>query len=230
MKWEPVALMVLLILLGAWLVRGPGREGEPVRIGPLRGHLLIDKSNAEAWTYTIDFRRAGTVGPLDEASMRRMLGDAALETIRGSGGNAMFKILNITSWAGLIWVAIGFGGQIAFFGRMTIQWVVSEKKGQSVVPDIFWWLSLIGGVALFSYFVWRQDLVGVLGQSTGVVIYARNIRLIYKKRGRDARVAAREAKRAAGGGGGEPPARAESMGAGQCPFADPAPEPLDPPS
>lgn len=226
MKWEPVALMVLLILLGAWLVRGPGRTGEPVRIGPLRGHLMIDKSNPEDWTYTIDFRRTGQVGPMDEGAMRALLGDRAMDEIRGAQGNAVFKVLNITSWAGLLWVAIGFGGQIAFFGRMAIQWVVSEKRRQSVVPDVFWWLSLFGGIALFTYFVWRQDLVGVLGQSTGVVIYARNIRLIYKKRGREARRAAREAKRAAGTGAGVE-AKGEAGAGMQSPYADPAPEPLD---
>ena len=44
--------------------------------------------------------------------------------------------------------------------------------------------AVVGGVMLFSYFVWRQDFVGVLGQSTGIVIYARNLRLIYKHRRR----------------------------------------------
>ncbi|MEL7472603.1 MAG: lipid-A-disaccharide synthase N-terminal domain-containing protein, partial [Planctomycetota bacterium] len=76
------------------------------------------------------------------------------------------------------------------------QWVVSEKKRQSVVPEAFWWLSLVGGAALFTYFVWRRDIVGVLGQSTGVVIYARNLRLIHKQRRRERR-AALEAERSA---------------------------------
>jgi lipid-A-disaccharide synthase-like uncharacterized protein len=67
---------------------------------------------------------------------------------------------------------------------MLLQWFVSERKRESVIPEAFWWLSLIGGVALFAYFVWRQDIVGVLGQSSGLVIYARNIRLIYKQRKR----------------------------------------------
>ena len=48
---------------------------------------------------------------------------------------------------------------------------------------------------LFTYFVWRQDFVGVLGQSTGVVIYARNIRLMYKQKRRARRDAERAAKK-----------------------------------
>ena len=39
------------------------------------------------------------------------------------------------------------------------------------------------------YFVWRQDPVALLGQASGVVIYSRNIRLIYKRRRREARAA-----------------------------------------
>ncbi|MAY73785.1 MAG: hypothetical protein CMJ31_03500 [Phycisphaerae bacterium] len=89
-----------------------------------------------------------------------------------------------------MWVAVGLLGQAAFFGRMLAQWIMSEKRGESIVPEAFWWLSLIGGVSLFTYFVWRVDIVGVLGQSTGIVIYARNLRLIRKQRRRQARQAA----------------------------------------
>jgi lipid-A-disaccharide synthase-like uncharacterized protein len=93
-----------------------------------------------------------------------------------------------------MWVAVGFAGQMAFFGRMMIQWLVSEKQRKSVIPPLFWWLSLVGGVALFAYFAWRQDAVGVLGQTSGVVIYARNIRLIRKQRRREERAAVRAAE------------------------------------
>ncbi|TVQ81254.1 MAG: lipid A biosynthesis protein [Phycisphaeraceae bacterium] len=105
----------------------------------------------------------------------------------------MFRLFNITTWGSLVWIGVGLGGQIAFFGRMAIQWVISERERRSVVPPLFWYLSLVGGIALFLYFAWRQDVVGVLGQTTGVVIYARNIRLIAKQRRRDARRLAREA-------------------------------------
>ncbi|MBL0920631.1 MAG: lipid-A-disaccharide synthase N-terminal domain-containing protein [Phycisphaerales bacterium] len=96
----------------------------------------------------------------------------------------LLRAFNITSWGNLAWIALGLGGQMAFFGRMFVQWVASERERRSVVPAAFWWLSLIGGLALFSYFIWRRDVVGVLGQSTGVVIYARNLRLIAKARRR----------------------------------------------
>jgi lipid-A-disaccharide synthase-like uncharacterized protein len=78
-------------------------------------------------------------------------------------------------------------------GRMLIQWIVSEKERRSHITPAFWWFSLLGGTMLFVYFVWRQDPIAIFGQSTGVVIYARNLRLIYKQRRRDARAAAASA-------------------------------------
>jgi len=44
----------------------------------------------------------------------------------------------------------------------------------------FWWMSLIGASMLIVYFTWRIDVVGVLGQSTGWVIYVRNLWMIYR--------------------------------------------------
>jgi lipid-A-disaccharide synthase-like uncharacterized protein len=32
------------------------------------------------------------------------------------------------------------------------------------------------------YFVWRRDIVGVLGQTTGWMIYLRNLWLIHRER------------------------------------------------
>jgi lipid-A-disaccharide synthase-like uncharacterized protein len=91
----------------------------------------------------------------------------------------LFVLFNITSWWGVLWVSVGFLGQAVFTFRMVLQWVASEKQRKSVIPVAFWWGSLIGGVMLLAYFVWRKDIVGVVGQSTGTFIYARNLWLIY---------------------------------------------------
>jgi lipid-A-disaccharide synthase-like uncharacterized protein len=93
--------------------------------------------------------------------------------------NFLFRLFNITSWFNLAWVVVGFLGQICFSGRMLVQWIASEKQGRSVVPVVFWWMSLLGASMLLVYFVWRKDIVGVLGQSTGLAIYLRNLKLIY---------------------------------------------------
>lgn len=96
--------------------------------------------------------------------------------------------------AELIWVGIGFLGQFMFSMRFLVQWVVSERARESVVPLAFWYFSIFGGMTLLSYAIWRQDPVIIVGQATGLVIYLRNLRLIYKKR-RRARRAAERARR-----------------------------------
>jgi len=91
-------------------------------------------------------------------------------------------IFNITSPVGLAWVALGLGGQLLFTGRMLVQWLASEKSKRSVIPISFWWMSLIGSTMLLIYFIWRRDIVGILGQATGWVIYIRNLVLIRRSR------------------------------------------------
>lgn len=79
------------------------------------------------------------------------------------------------------WLTIGFIAQVLFFLRFLIQWIVSEKKGQSVIPIQFWYLSIVGSLLLLAYSVWRRDPVFILGQCMGSIIYVRNLSLIYRK-------------------------------------------------
>ena len=85
----------------------------------------------------------------------------------------------------MLWVLFGLLGQAVFMGRMLAQWYASEKVQSSVVPPIFWWLSLLGSSMLMVYFIWRKEIVGFLGQSTGWFIYIRNLWFIYGKKSGD---------------------------------------------
>lgn len=96
---------------------------------------------------------------------------------------AIYAFLDVTSLVGVLWVAFGFAGQAVFTARMLAQWRASEKAKSSVVPPVFWWLSLVGASMLMVYFVWRKDVVGFLGQSTGWFIYLRNLWFIYGRPG-----------------------------------------------
>ena len=80
------------------------------------------------------------------------------------------------------WVLFGFLGQAAFSARFLVQWIVSEKKGESTIPVVFWYLSLVGGVILFVYAVYKRDLVFIVGQGSGVIVYLRNLILIKRKK------------------------------------------------
>jgi lipid-A-disaccharide synthase-like uncharacterized protein len=89
-------------------------------------------------------------------------------------------LLNVSSPAGFLWVLLGFVGQLLFTGRMLVQWLYSERRGRSVVPTAFWWMSLIGATMLLVYFGWRKEPIGVLGQATGWFVYVRNLWLIHR--------------------------------------------------
>ena len=114
----------------------------------------------------------------------RLTGDEFLGEIRGrqrneSGQSMAFRVLDITAWTGLLWVLFGLLGQAVFMGRMIAQWLASERARSSVVPPVFWWISLIGSSMLMIYFIWRVEIVGLLGQTTGWLIYVRNLWFIY---------------------------------------------------
>jgi lipid-A-disaccharide synthase-like uncharacterized protein len=81
------------------------------------------------------------------------------------------------------WTILGFFGQAFFAGRFLIQWIVSERRNESVIPVAFWVLSLFGGSLLLVYALYRRDPVFILGQGAGLVVYARNLALIRRKQG-----------------------------------------------
>ena len=65
---------------------------------------------------------------------------------------------------------------------LRLGWLYSERKGESYIPIIFWYLSIFGGIGLLTYAIFRKDPVIIVGQSFGIFIYLRNLILIYKKR------------------------------------------------
>ena len=81
-----------------------------------------------------------------------------------------------------VWLIIGLGAQGLFSMRFIIQWLYSEKHRKSMIPDVFWYFSLTGGLTLLAYAIHKRDPVFILGQTTGALIYARNIYFIQKER------------------------------------------------
>jgi lipid-A-disaccharide synthase-like uncharacterized protein len=80
------------------------------------------------------------------------------------------------------WVGLGFIAQGLFAARFCVQWIASEKAGKSVVPLLFWYLSIVGSLLLLVYSVYRMDPVFILGRSTGIIIYLRNLYLIKREK------------------------------------------------
>jgi lipid-A-disaccharide synthase-like uncharacterized protein len=77
----------------------------------------------------------------------------------------------------MIWKVIGFAGQGVFASRFLVQWIASERRGDSVIPQYFWYASLAGSLLLASYAIYTGDPVFIVGQSLGAFIYLRNLRL-----------------------------------------------------
>lgn len=83
------------------------------------------------------------------------------------------------------WVILGFVAQFLFSMRFIVQWIASERVGRSIVPIAFWFFSIGGGSLLLIYAVQRQDPVFIAGQALGLIIYFRNLWLIFKEKRQD---------------------------------------------
>jgi lipid-A-disaccharide synthase-like uncharacterized protein len=94
----------------------------------------------------------------------------------------------------LLWLIVGFGAQALFGARMIVQWWISERRGASVVPLCFWYMSLAGGMLMLAYAIWLRDPVVMTGQGLGLFVYFRNIALAL--RGRHDEASASNAPRA----------------------------------
>ena len=81
----------------------------------------------------------------------------------------------------LSWLIIGFLGQLFFSARFILQWIYSEINKKSIIPLGFWFFSILGGVTLLIYAIHRKDPVFIMGQATGLFIYARNLYFINKQ-------------------------------------------------
>ncbi len=95
-----------------------------------------------------------------------------------------------TSGTEKTWLAVGFLAQLMFSMRFIVQWIASERARRSIVPETFWYFSVVGGAMLFAYAIYRLDPVFILGQGMGLVIYGRNIYFIRTHHRNEAQAAA----------------------------------------
>ena len=85
-----------------------------------------------------------------------------------------------------VWEMVGWIGQVLFFGRFFVQWIVSEKQKRSVIPFHFWTLSIGGSILLLAYAVHvfmtkGENMPIIVGQAMGIFIYTRNMMLLKQK-------------------------------------------------
>ncbi len=80
------------------------------------------------------------------------------------------------------WTIFGLTGNVMFTSRFVVQWYASEKLKQSVIPNNFWHLSLLGGLINLIYALHIGAVPFILGSLLPPIIAARNLMLISKHR------------------------------------------------
>ncbi|RJP31174.1 MAG: lipid A biosynthesis protein [Candidatus Omnitrophota bacterium] len=80
------------------------------------------------------------------------------------------------------WALIGFSGQAIFASRFIIQWIESERRKESVIPIMFWYLSIVGSLLTLAYAFHKEDPVFIVGYLFNCIIYFRNLYFIYTKK------------------------------------------------
>jgi lipid-A-disaccharide synthase-like uncharacterized protein len=79
-----------------------------------------------------------------------------------------------------LWTLLGLLGNLLFTGRVLVQWIASEREGKTVVPVIFWWLSLAGASVMIVYGFGQLEIPFVLGYTATLVPYTRNLFIAYR--------------------------------------------------
>lgn len=73
------------------------------------------------------------------------------------------------------WKILGWLGQGLFFARFIVQWWHSERARRTVVPELFWVLSIAGTALVAVYSATQHQWLLLAGFGTNTCIYVRNL-------------------------------------------------------
>jgi len=88
------------------------------------------------------------------------------------------QVVSSTQFLGIHWhpwKLVGWAGNVIFFSRFFVQWWATEKQKRVVIPNAFWWLSLVGSLCLLAYGLWRRDSVFIFAYAFTWIPYIRNL-------------------------------------------------------
>lgn len=77
-------------------------------------------------------------------------------------------------------ILLGIAGQIVYKTRFIVQWLYCVKRGESLLPLLFWYFAMVGGLLIITYGIIRHDWVLVIGQ-VGIIPTIRNIMIGLRK-------------------------------------------------
>ena len=83
--------------------------------------------------------------------------------------------MNVAAWFDTPWEILAWTGQACFFARFLVQWIASERAGESVAPPAFWWMSVAGALLLVGYSLHRGEPIFLVGYLVTLAIYLRNL-------------------------------------------------------
>lgn len=79
------------------------------------------------------------------------------------------------------WKLIGYLGVIMFSSRWLVQLLYSKKKGYSVMPTLFWLMSIAGSLFCLLYFVFgKNDSVGIISYLFPMCVACYNLYLNWR--------------------------------------------------
>ncbi len=81
-----------------------------------------------------------------------------------------------------VWKVVGWTGNVVFFSRFFVQWIATERRGQVVIPVVFWWLSLVGSLLLLAFALHEKSSVFIFAYAFPWVPYIRNIMIHYRNK------------------------------------------------
>jgi len=84
------------------------------------------------------------------------------------------------TWFDSAWDWIGWIGISCFFIRFLIQWIASERAGETVTPQAFWWISVAGASLMIGYSLDRGEPIFLAGYLVTLAIYVRNIWIFHR--------------------------------------------------
>lgn len=82
----------------------------------------------------------------------------------------------------LPWLVLGYAGQALWTGRFLVQWYVSERLGRSVLPPVFFWMSVLGAPLLFAWAAYQTDWVMMFAYALNPIPYVRNLILLHREK------------------------------------------------
>lgn len=83
------------------------------------------------------------------------------------------------------WKLVGYTGILMFTSRWFVQLWYSKKAGRSVMPRLFWILSIMGSLLCLLYFIFgKNDSVGIISYLFPIGVASYNLMLDMRHSGK----------------------------------------------